>query len=233
MGPLNKAQSVRRAFLPAVLLRWMNAIWYVHRSGHVIRASPKAFEVIPCTVNFVAQLRCTLLATAGGGSAVGAAVTASPRAVRMRAAVAPLDLIPRGELCKAHPSIVVSELTAGNAVSVLSPPPARATVCGTSVEVLNLTALPDAEIPEVPAPLSAALWALEYARTQTEKTLAALDRLASTVGKALVKHEGFDVLKLYAVLCSPYEAGEFIDMVNRELPTAFLKEEAVALERSS
>ena len=50
-----------------------------------------------------------------------------------------------------------------------------------AVEILNLTALPDSEIPEAPAPLSAGLWALKYARTQTEKTLAALDRLAATV----------------------------------------------------
>ena len=96
-----------------------------------------------------------------------------------------------------------------------------------AAELLNLTALPDAQIPAAPAPLSAALWAMKYARTKTEKTLAALDRLAATVGKALVEEEGFDILKLYIVQASPYEPSEFIDMVNRVLQTAMLKEEAV------
>ena len=96
-----------------------------------------------------------------------------------------------------------------------------------TAELLNLTALPDTEIPQAPAPLSAAIWAMQYARTETEKTLAALDRLAATVGKALVGHEGFDILKLYIVQASPYEPSEFIDMVNRVLQTATLKEEAV------
>jgi len=96
-----------------------------------------------------------------------------------------------------------------------------------AAELLNLTALPDNQIPAAPAPLSAALWAMKYARTKTEKTLAALDRLAATVGKALAEEEGFDILKLYIVQASPYDPSEFIDMVNRVLQTAMLKEEAV------
>jgi|GEM_PF-631565 len=107
------------------------------------------------------------------------------------------------------------------------PEPLRAYIPRFAAELLNLTALPDAEIPQAPAPLSAALWAMKYARTQTEKTLAALDRLAATVGKALVEQQGFDILKLYIVQASPYEPSEFIDMVNRVLQTAMLREEAV------
>ncbi len=107
------------------------------------------------------------------------------------------------------------------------PEPLNAYIPRFAAELLNLTALPDAEIPQAPAPLSAALWAMKYARTQTEKTLAALDRLAATVGKALVDHDGFDILKLYIVQASPYEPSEFIDMVNRVLQTAMLREEAV------
>ncbi len=94
-------------------------------------------------------------------------------------------------------------------------------------EVLNLTELPDSEIPPTPAPLSAGLWALKYARTQTEKTLSALDRLAATVGKALVEHETFAILKLYLIAASPYEPAELIEMVNRLLQTAFFREEVV------
>ena len=87
------------------------------------------------------------------------------------------------------------------------PDPLNAYIPRFAVELLNLTALPDAEIPQAPAPLSAALWAMKYARTQTEKTLAALDRLAATVGKALVEQQGFDTLKLYIVQAPPYEPG--------------------------
>ena len=107
------------------------------------------------------------------------------------------------------------------------PAPLNAYIPRFAAELLNLTTLPDAQIPEAPAPLSAALWAMKYARTQTEKTLAALDRLAATVGKALVEQQGFDILKLYIVQASPYEPSEFIDMVNRVLQTAMLREEAV------
>ena len=71
------------------------------------------------------------------------------------------------------------------------------------------------------------MWALTYARTQAERTLAALDRLAETVGEVLGEREAFAILKLYLFAASPYEPSELIEMVNRMLKTAFFREEVV------
>jgi predicted transposase YdaD len=92
-----------------------------------------------------------------------------------------------------------------------------------SVTLFNLTTLPDAKLTGPPE-MTAALWALKYARSEIEKALAALERLAKTAGDVFIKNPGFDYLKVYLLAASNRTPEEILDMINSIIHVSFLKE---------
>jgi predicted transposase/invertase (TIGR01784 family) len=94
-------------------------------------------------------------------------------------------------------------------------------------EVFNLTALPDSAI-KGPPEQEAALWAMKYARTQTDLALRALDRLVETVGDALLKTPGFKDIELYLLASTEQTPEAIIDHINTIIRNHFLKEDIMS-----
>jgi hypothetical protein len=94
-------------------------------------------------------------------------------------------------------------------------------------EVFNLTALPDNAI-KGPPEQEAALWAMKYARTQTDLALRAIDRLVDTVGEALLKAPGFKDIELYLLASAEQTPEAIIDHINTIIRNHFLKEDIVS-----
>ena len=94
-------------------------------------------------------------------------------------------------------------------------------------DVFNLTTLSDDQI-KGPPEQEAALWALKYARTQTEIALRALDRLVQTVGEALLRHPSFKDIELYLMASSEMSPEQIIDKINASITNLYLKEDIMS-----
>jgi len=97
-------------------------------------------------------------------------------------------------------------------------------------ELLNLTGMTEDQLPLQPAPLSAGLWAMRYARAELRESLAAMQRLFDTAEAAGIELEhdaNFAILMEYLLRGSQGKTREVIDVVNEVLRTPLLREEAM------
>lgn len=72
------------------------------------------------------------------------------------------------------------------------------------------------------------MWAMKYARIQTDLALRALDRLAETVGEALLKTPSSKDIELYLLASAEQTPEAIIDHINIIIRNHFLKEDIVS-----
>ncbi len=94
-------------------------------------------------------------------------------------------------------------------------------------EIFNLTTRPDSELEELPQ-LSAALWVMKYARTQTDLALRALSRLAGTMDRMARNDPAFKEIELYLLASSSLTPEDLINTINQLLTDNWLKEDIMS-----
>jgi len=94
-------------------------------------------------------------------------------------------------------------------------------------DVLNLTTLPDEEIRGSPEQ-EAALWAIKYARTQTDLALQALNRLAQAAGEAFFNSPHIKDIEVYLLSSSELRPEEIIDRITAIVTELRLREDVMS-----